>query len=51
MIAAWRGNESRGCIEDEPQDSKVAGALRLVEDDTAAVRFRGENSQKPNVAH
>jgi hypothetical protein len=30
----------RGCVEDQPQHFRMAGALRLVEDDTAAVRFR-----------
>src|SRR5437868_6123823 len=28
----------RGCVEDQPQHSPTANALRLVEDDTAALR-------------
>jgi hypothetical protein len=28
----------RGCVEDQPQPSRPVHALRLVEDDTAALR-------------
>jgi hypothetical protein len=28
----------RGCVEDQPQPSRTVQALRLVEDDTAALR-------------
>ena len=29
----------RGCVEDQPQQSRSGNMLRLVEDDTAALRF------------
>ena len=36
----------RGCVADQPQHFRHASALRLVEDDTAAVRFwrRGQRA-------
>jgi hypothetical protein len=42
---AYRSHEpegkERGCVEDQPQHSRTANVLRLVEDDTAALRFMG----------
>src|SRR2546426_686613 len=55
----WNGGPERGCVEDQPQrvgSSKAAGAcgvLRLVEDDTAALRsavaFQNRLSGSRNV--
>ena len=39
-IAHWgREPPERGCVEDQPQQSRSGNMLRLVDDDTAALRF------------
>jgi hypothetical protein len=42
--------KERGCVEDQPQHSRTTNALRLVEDDTAALRFmeNGNRDFEPN---
>ena len=40
MIAHWDHEPlERGCVEDQPQQSRSGNMLRLVDDDTAALRF------------
>ena len=34
----WRSHTERGCVADQPQHLHFIGLLRLVEDDTAALR-------------
>ena len=39
----------RGCVEDQPQPWASSGLLRLIEDDTAALRFMGAHARFTRV--
>jgi len=46
MIAHWDHEPlERGCVEDQPQQSRSGNMLRLVDDDTAALRVHGPNAR------